>query len=95
MIVNVGIRDLRENLRSWLGRVKAGDQIIVTERGKPVARLDAIGAESRLDELIRLGVVRPPLSKRRHTVDVSKLPRLGPGPTMSDIVIEQRRQARY
>jgi prevent-host-death family protein len=95
VIVNVGIRDLRENLRSWLGRVKAGDQIIVTERGKPVARLEALGAESRLDELIRLGVVRPPLSKKRHKIDASKLPRLGPGPTLSDIVIEQRRQARY
>ena len=95
MVVKVGVRELRENLRSWLDRVKAGDQIVVTERGRPIARLEAIEAESRLEELIRLGVVRPPLSKKRHTIDVTKLPDLGAGPTLSDIVIEQRRQARY
>lgn len=95
MVVKVGVRELRENLRSWLDRVKAGDQVIVTERGKPVARLAAVEAEGRLEELIRLGVVRPPLSTRRHEIDISKLPSLGPGPTLSDIVIEQRRRARY
>jgi prevent-host-death family protein len=95
VVASVGVRELRENLRAWLDRVKAGDQVIVTERGKPVATLDAIGAERRLDELIRLGIVRPPLSKKRHQIDISKLPDLGPGPTLSDIVIEQRRQARY
>lgn len=95
MVVNVGIRELRENLRSWLDRVKEGDQVVVTERGKPIARIDAIGAESRLDELIRLGIVRPALSKKRHVIDISKLPDLGPGPTLTDIVIQQRREARY
>ena len=77
MIVKVGIRELRENLRSWLDRVKAGDELIVTERGRPVARMNAIEAESRLEELIRLGVVRPPLTKKRHKIDVSSLPTLG------------------
>jgi len=95
MVVKVGVRELRENLRSWLDRVKNGDEVIVTERGRPVARLAAVEAESRLEDLIRLGVVRPPLSTRRHAIDISKLPSLGPGPTLSDIVIEQRRQARY
>lgn len=95
MVVKVGVRELRENLRSWLDRVKAGDQVIITDRGEPVARLDALVGESRLEELIRLGIVRPPLSKKRHRIDVSKLPSLGPGPTLSDIVIEQRRSARY
>ena len=96
MVVEVGVRELRENLRSWLDRVKAGDQVVVTERGKPVARLEAVRAESRLEELIRLGVIRPPLAKRRHEIDVSKLPKLeGDGATLSDIVIQQRREARY
>jgi prevent-host-death family protein len=95
MVVKVGVRELRENLRSWLERVKNGDQIVITDRGEPVARIEALGVESRLEELIRLGVVRPPLSKKRHVIDVSKLPTLTPGPTLSDIVIEQRRSARY
>jgi hypothetical protein len=35
--------------------------------------------------------VRPPLRRKRHRIDLSKLPEIGPGPTLSDIVIEQRR----
>ena len=90
MVVRVGVRELRENLRTWLDRVKAGDQIVVTERGKPVARLEAVDPESRLAELIRLGIVRPPLRRERRRIDVSKLPKMTPGPTLTDILLEQR-----
>lgn len=95
MVVKVGVRELRENLRSWLDRVKAGDQIVITDRGKPVARITSAEPRSRLDELIERGIVRPPLTPKRQRFDVSKLPTMTPGPTLSDIVIEQRRQARY
>ncbi len=95
MVVKVGVRELRENLRSWLERVKAGDQIVITDRGKPVARVTSAEPLSRLEELIELGIVRPPLRPKRHRIDVSSLPTLeGPGPTLSEIVIEQRRAGR-
>jgi prevent-host-death family protein len=94
VIVTVGIRDLRENLRSWLDRVKAGDQVVVTERGKPVARISSVQPRSRLEELIELGIVRPPLREKRHEIDVSELPKLTPGRTLSDILVEQRRAGR-
>jgi prevent-host-death family protein len=91
MVVRVGVRDLRENLRSWLDRVKAGDEIVITERGKGVARLQALDPpKSRLEELIELGIVRPPLRAERHRIDVSKLPKMTPGPTLTDILLEQR-----
>lgn len=94
MAVRVGIRDLRENLRSWLERVKDGEEIVVTERGKAIAQLTPLDSGRRsLEELIRLGLVRPPLRPKRRHYDLSKLPKLeGEGPTLSDIVIEQRRQ---
>ena len=41
VIVTVGVREFRENLRAYLDRVKAGDVVVVTERGKPVARVTA------------------------------------------------------
>ena len=94
MVVKVGVRELRENLRSWLDRVKNGDEVIVTERGEPVARLGAFEPRSRLEELIERGIVRPPLRPKRERIDVSKLPTMTPGPTLSDIVIEQRRSGR-
>jgi prevent-host-death family protein len=94
MVVKVGVRELRENLRSWLDRVKNGDEVIVTEHGEPVARLSTFEPRSRLEELIERGIVRPPLKKKRHRIDVSRLPEMTPGPTLSDIVIEQRRSGR-
>jgi prevent-host-death family protein len=94
MVVKVGVRELRENLRSWLDRAKYGDEVIVTDRGEPIARLAALEPRSKLEELIERGIVRPPLRPKRARIDVSKLPTMTPGPTLSDIVIEQRRSGR-
>jgi prevent-host-death family protein len=38
----VGVRELRQNLSVYLRRVKAGRTLEVTERGKPVARLEPV-----------------------------------------------------
>ena len=38
----VGVRDLKNNLSRYIDRVQQGDEIIVTEHGKPVARLSAV-----------------------------------------------------
>jgi len=94
--MKVGVRELRENLRSWLDRVKSGDELVVTERGKAVAQLVPLDSGRRkLEELIELGLVRPPLRPKRADIDVSSLPTLTPGPSLSDIVIEERRNSRY
>ena len=39
METGVGIRELRQNLSRYLERVKAGDVLVVTERGTEVARV--------------------------------------------------------
>ncbi len=36
---SVGVRELRQNLSRYLRRVKAGEPLAVTERGRVVARL--------------------------------------------------------
>ena len=43
MAVSVGVRELRQNLSRYLERVKAGESLIVTERGREVARLTPSG----------------------------------------------------
>jgi len=63
MAVEVGVRELRENLAAWLDRAAAGEEIVITERGKPKARLTA--AESVLDRLAREGRIRRPTGPRR------------------------------
>ena len=56
MTVHVGIRDLRENLAAWLDRAAAGEEIVVTERGRPEVRLTP--AENPLERLAREGRLR-------------------------------------
>lgn len=85
--VEVGVRELKNNFSKYLERVRNGEQVIVTDRGQPVARLAALDYPTdRLAELVAAGAVRPPRSRRRH------LPRriLVKG-SVSDLVAEQRR----
>lgn len=42
----VGVRDLRQNLSKYLDRVKEGQDLVVTERGRVVARLVPAGASA-------------------------------------------------
>jgi prevent-host-death family protein len=39
MAESVGVRELRQNLSKYLDRVKAGEDLVVTEHGREVARL--------------------------------------------------------
>jgi prevent-host-death family protein len=55
--VTVGIRKFRENLSYYLDLVREGGNVVViTDRGKPVARLSG---PSNLERLIAEGKVRP------------------------------------
>ncbi len=60
----VSITELKAKLSQYLDAVKAGEDVIVTERGRPVARIGRVGGErrqeGRLAQLIRTGQVRPP-----------------------------------
>ena len=43
---SVGVRELRQNLSRYLEQVKAGEALVVTERGHEVARLIPSGASA-------------------------------------------------
>ena len=46
MAESVGVRELRQNLSRYLDRVKGGEGLVVTERGREVARLIPSGASA-------------------------------------------------
>lgn len=58
------ISRLKAKLSQYLDAVRRGEEIIVTDRGRPVARIapvEGLAEESaRRDELIRSGRLRPP-----------------------------------
>jgi prevent-host-death family protein len=85
--MDVGIRELRAGLSRYVARVKDGEEIVVTEHGKPVAKLVSVNGESKRDKLIREGVLIPagrPRSARPEPVRVEGDVRL------SEIVLEMR-----
>lgn len=85
----VGVRDLKNRLSAYLDRVKAGEEIIVTEHGRPIARLSAVGADvDRMTALVDAGIVRVPKSPRR--LPATRV-RLRGGGSVDDEVADQRR----
>lgn len=64
----VSVATMKAHLSRYLKAVQAGEPILVTDRGKPVAMLvpvhaDRQGQEAREVELIRAGLARPPLQQ--------------------------------
>jgi prevent-host-death family protein len=89
-MIRVGVRDLRENLLKYLERVKAGERLEVTQRGRPVALL--LPVERDEDPMARLEARR--LIVRRATRMVDDLPAPldpTPGQSISEMLDEQRR----
>lgn len=62
----VPITELKARLSEHLEAVKAGEEIVVTDRGRPVARLTPVTGEgqddARIAELVRASLARPPLA---------------------------------
>ena len=82
----VGVRELHDRLSEYLERVEGGKTVVVTRRGKPIARLIGVGGEEPLAELERRGLVRRPTKPR--TPHVARIKASG---SVSDLVPEQRR----
>ncbi|MBI3925643.1 MAG: type II toxin-antitoxin system prevent-host-death family antitoxin [Armatimonadetes bacterium] len=58
------VSNLKASLSAYLACVKSGEEILVTERGRPIARLVPYLAgpeqeERRLERLYREGILRP------------------------------------
>lgn len=63
MVDTARVSQLKASLSEYLARVKAGGEVVVTERGRPVARLVPVGLEEgaeweRLRKMERAGEVR-------------------------------------
>ena len=87
-MITVGIRQFKNRLSEYLRRAKAGERIVVTERGRPVAVITRPGAaEQRYDDMIRQRQAFWGGGKPRG----SRTPPKIKGPSVADAVIEDRR----
>lgn len=53
--MEVSIREMKNNLSRYLKRVQAGEEVIITDRGRPVARLLSVpsASENPLEAAVR------------------------------------------
>ena len=87
--MEVAVTELRAHLSEWLSLVREGGEVVVTERGVPVARLSAVGSSSLLERLTDKGLIARPQSAQRPKAVGRKRPSsLQP---LADIVSESRR----
>jgi prevent-host-death family protein len=85
--VEVGIRSLRDHLSRHLDEVKEGNTVIVTEHGRPIARIVPIEqARSTLEDLIAEGVVTPAAERGGELADPLEC-----AAGVSDLIEERRR----
>jgi prevent-host-death family protein len=88
MEASVGIRELKNSASSIIDRVEDGESIIVTKRGRPVARIVATSIAPHLARLVAEGTVRPSEGPRY----LPKATKLRDGDkTAADYVSEGRR----
>lgn len=89
--MHVGVRELRNGLSAYLRRAQRGETMLVTDRGRPVARIVPPDMPDSLVRAIREGRViaptRPWSGAPRAILRYRKGSKL-----LSDIVLEQRRK---
>jgi prevent-host-death family protein len=92
-MINAGVKEIKNSLSRYLVRVKEGEDVIITERGKPVAR---IVRESKGDSSIRTAllslvengtIVLPSSNLNKNHITLKEIP----GKPVSEMVIEDRR----
>ena len=93
-MATVGVRDLKNRLTHYLGRAKRGEEVVVTERGRPVAILASIQSvekprslQAQLAKLAASGLAILPTGKRLTRVRRVRIS----GQAVSRTILEDRR----
>lgn len=90
----IGIREAKAQLSKLLRGVRRGEEWIITERGRPIAKLSAAGAEAEsvaewAARLEREGRLEPPLgAKMPEPLDIE------PSDIMQQILMQGRESGR-
>lgn len=90
----VGIKDLKNRLTHYLRRTKQGEEVIITERGKPIAMIQpiqavaqAVSLDARLAQLAARGLLTLPTRKPLKRMSLARVT----GPPTSKTILEDRR----
>ena len=96
-MVKISVTELKSRLSEHIRRVKGGEEVIVTERGRAVAVLSPVppsrSGQAELDALVESGLVRR--AKRRPDEGFWGLPRgRDPNRVVLGSLLRERREGR-
>jgi prevent-host-death family protein len=94
-VITVGISELKNKLSAYLDKVRAGETVLVLDRGVPVAELTPVSDMSddeRIARLVRKGIARPPKGPPPlHLLDEAPP---AAGARVLEALLEERREGR-
>ena len=89
-MTTVAVRELKNRLSEYLRKVKAGERVVITERGRAVAMISAAAAtplDEGIEAMVRERMARWAGGKPRGARRPPKIK----GPSVARAVIEDRR----
>ena len=87
--MDVAVSELRAHLSDYLDRAREGDEVVITDRGVPIARLLGLTATTTLERLAADGVIARATAAPRPRAAGQPRPR--PRRPVADQVSDQRR----
>lgn len=93
------ITEAKNGLSALIDRVKAGETVLILDRGRPVARLEPAtqmdDSDGRLARLERAGLIRRGIGAPPTVEMLARLrPSLPPGVSIVEDILEERREGR-
>lgn len=84
--MNVGVRELRDNLSRHLAQVRSGHTVTVTDHGRPIARIVPVERPTNLELLRAQGRITPASRPKGPLPELVQSDR-----SVSDLIDDQRR----
>lgn len=89
-MIHAGVREMKDHLSEYLRKVRRGERIVITDRGRPVAALVGVEEEATGEaawRLVRQGLGEWGGGKPKGLADPPRVP----GRRAEEVVIEDRR----
>jgi len=87
--MDVAVTELRAHLGRWIDAARDGNDVVITDRGMPVARIVALDSTPVLDRLTAQGIISRPREPSRPIAGGRSRPT--PKRPVAELVSEQRR----
>ena len=94
------ITETKNNLSALIDGLRGGSPVLIVDRGRPVARLEAVqndlgaGEDGKLSRLVRDGLARPRRGKPPRSLFSTPPPDVKAGASALDLLLEERREGR-